>query len=127
MRVLVAGSRSIRRYAHVARILRDMIPLTTTVIISGGASGVDSLAELWAKKMGFRVERYKADWKKYGKGAGFIRNKRMLDEGRPDRAIIIWDGKSVGTKHMRSLLERAGICTFIFKSGKAVVHLGGSR
>lgn len=68
------------------------------VIIEGGAKGADFLARCWAKYCGYQHEPYPADWKKYGRSAGYIRNKQMLDEGRPD-FVVAFPGGS-GTEDM---------------------------
>jgi len=124
MRILVAGSRSIRDYQLVARILRQVVPKTTGTFIVGGAAGVDAMAETWGNTHGHQIERYRPDWRRWGKSAGFVRNARMLREGKPDMAVLIWDGKSPGTAHMKTLLVEAGIHTFVFCKGKAEVLRG---
>ena len=48
-----------------------------------------------------------ADWDKYGKSAGFIRNKEMVDIA--DAAIIFWDGDSKGTKDTIERVQNKGI------------------
>src|ERR1700688_2951363 len=53
---------------------------TDIVIIEGGATGVDKVAADFAIINYCQQEHYPADWKKYGKRAGYIRNKQMLDE-----------------------------------------------
>jgi hypothetical protein len=69
-----------------------------TVIISGGARGVDSLAIRYAKDNKLPYETFIPDWDKYGKKAGIYRNCEMGDCA--DALIAIWDGASSGTKHM---------------------------
>lgn len=76
-------------------------------IISGGAKGVDSVALDWALINWVPFEEYKADWKTYGKKAGFIRNKQMLDEGKPDLVVAFPGGK--GTKMMVNIARKAGV------------------
>ena len=53
------------------------------------------LGERYARENGFRIERYPADWKQYGKSAGPRRNMQMAEAG--DDIICFWDGKSRGT------------------------------
>ena len=67
------------------------------LIISGGAAGVDTLAEKYADKKGISKLILRPDYKRYGKAAPIIRNKMMVD--LCDALIVIWDGKSKGTKH----------------------------
>lgn len=49
------------------------------ILIHGNCQGVDKLAEEVGKKLGFEIECHPADWKKYGKVAGPIRNKEMIE------------------------------------------------
>lgn len=67
-------------------------------VISGGASGVDTAGEWWAKTHGIPVERYPAKWDLHGKRAGYLRNVQMAEKA--DALIAIWDEQSRGTKHM---------------------------
>jgi len=116
MRILVCGSRT--WYTCVTDIEKALRPYTgeqpNATVIHGGASGVDTAAGNVAYRMGFRTKVYPANWKLYGKSAGYIRNKQMLDEGKPDLVLAFWDGKSRGTKMMIELAKRAGIETKIF-------------
>lgn len=68
------------------------------VIISGHASGADTLGERYAQERGFLLETYPADWKAHGRATGPIRNARMASVA--NALIAFWDGKSRGTKNM---------------------------
>ena len=70
----------------------------TIIIVSGGARGADLLGERYAQENGFAIERYPADWDRYGKSAGPRRNREMAKAG--DYVICFWDGESRGTKSM---------------------------
>ena len=76
-------------------------------IISGGATGVDSVAIDWAVTHWCGFKEYPADWGKFGKAAGYLRNKQMLNEGKPDIVIAFPGGK--GTANMIKLAKNAGI------------------
>ena len=91
MKILIAGSRGICDFD-----LSEYIPEDVELIISGGASGVDSIAEQYADRQRISKLVLRPDYKRYGKGAPLIRNKMMVDIA--DTVIIIWDGKSRGTK-----------------------------
>ena len=80
-------------------------------LIHGCAKGADLLAEqAWANlKIEGYVERFPADWVKHGKAAGPIRNKQMLDEGKPDLVIAFLAKDSRGTKNMIEQAEKAGV------------------
>lgn len=74
-----------------------------TIYISGGAIGVDSYSEQIINEINLGLKNkilkiiFKPDWNKYGKSAGFKRNKLIVDEA--DKVIAFWDGQSKGTKH----------------------------
>jgi hypothetical protein len=79
-------------------------------IISGGARGADNLAEEWAKERKVPIQVFPVtphEWGKYGKRAGYLRNQKMLDEGKPDLVIAFRGGK--GTRMMIELAEQAGV------------------
>lgn len=80
---------------------------TDITIISGGATGVDDRALDWAAINWTPFMLYKADWHKHGKAAGFIRNKQMLEEGKPDLVIAFPGGK--GTANMVNIARKAGV------------------
>lgn len=92
MKLLIVGSRSITDYD-----LSLYVDESVDLIISGGAAGVDTLAEKYADKKGISKLILRPDYKRYGKAAPIIRNKMMVD--LCDALIVIWDGKSKGTKH----------------------------
>ena len=105
-RLIISGSREIVDYDFVKSKLNEIIEennIEIKEIISGTAKGVDTLGERYAKEKGIHVERFPADWNKYGKRAGYIRNTEMAKYG--DIAIIFWDGKSPGTKMMISAMK----------------------
>jgi hypothetical protein len=77
------------------------------VIIYGGAYGADRLAREWAEEHCLGSECYPADWTKYGRAAGPIRNKQMLVEGKPDLVVAFPGGP--GTADMVRQARAAGI------------------
>lgn len=89
--VCINGSRSIND------INLDLFidPAHVGCVISGGANGVDTLAEHWAKRNGIEFVAYLAQWDKFGKKAGIMRNEDMINAC--DVLISFWDGKSKGT------------------------------
>lgn len=108
MRVLVCGSRSWRLPNVIEKRLRELP--ANAEILHGGARGADTLAAAIALDLGFFVEEYAADWKRYGKRAGMIRNVEMLDSW-PDLVLAFWDGSSMGTAHVIREARRRGIAT----------------
>ena len=106
--LLVVGSRSIKDYAVVSSVL-DEYCNSETVIVSGGADGVDYLAERYADENNLKKIIMKADWDKYGKRAGYIRNAEMhkyISQHENRLCIAFWDGKSKGTTHSFELAKR---------------------
>lgn len=103
-RVLVCGSRHGCDYRIVWDMMNHFAP---SHICTGGATGVDTLAEDWAKGYGVPCAVYPADWRKEGKAAGPIRNQRMLDEFKPDICIAFPGGR--GTQDMVRRCEKAGV------------------
>ena len=89
-RVLVCGGRDFHKIKIAYNILDVVEPKH---IISGGAAGADSLAEKYAKENYIPITIYPANWPKYGKGAGPIRNKQMLEEGKPTMVVALSGGK----------------------------------
>jgi hypothetical protein len=102
MRVIIAGSRSIEGLKAddlVSNAVKNLgYPITT--LLCGMANGVDMAGYRWAiKNIGKEnIEEYPADWKKYGKAAGYHRNEDMLK--RAEGLIVIWDGRSNGAAHI---------------------------
>lgn len=120
MKILVSGSREMpenqkSRNMILAQIMEclvgkdDLYPQDVT-IITGGAKGADTVAHDLAVDYGMKTIVHYAEWNRFGKSAGPIRNGRMLDE-EPDVVIAFPIGKSVGTRHCIKEAERRGIRT----------------
>ena len=77
-----------------------------TRLIDGKARGVDTICNEWAVKNNIDTSRYPAKWDKFGKAAGHIRNKEMVDKN-PDLVIAFPGG--TGTKNMSDLAEQRNI------------------
>ena len=116
MRILVCGSRTWTNHETIESALRpftDNQPNTT--VIHGGAKGADTLAGNIAYRIGFLVEEFPADWKRYGKAAGMIRNQQMLVEGKPNIVLAFQIGDSRGTQNMIDIARKAGIEVRVYK------------
>lgn len=78
MRVLICGSRSFNNFktvkGHIVHLC-EIHPLEELIIIEGGATGPDSYAATTAHLLDLKLVEFPADWKRYGKAAGMIRNK----------------------------------------------------
>jgi hypothetical protein len=70
-----------------------------TEIVSGGADGVDEAGERYAAWAKLKCSMFPADWEKYGKAAGPMRNAMMADYA--DGLLLVWDGKSPGSSNMK--------------------------
>lgn len=108
MRVLVCGGRNYKdadRFGVVLNKLHDAVGIS--LIIQGGAKGADDLAYAWANLNGVEQQQFDADWENQGSFAGPARNKRMLDEGKPDLVIAFPGGR--GTADMIRKARRAGV------------------
>ena len=92
MKILIAGSRTILNFN-----LEEYIPQNTELIISGGANGIDRLAEQYADQHKISKLIIYPQYHKYGRAAPIKRNETMVD--LCDMVLIIWDGISKGTKH----------------------------
>ena len=106
VKVVVAGCRYYDDYSeakeYIDLCLADIKNENDIIIVSGGAKGADTLGERYAKENDFKIEKYPANWEKYGKSAGPMRNKKMAQSS--DMVICFWDGESRGT---RSMIEYA--------------------
>jgi hypothetical protein len=110
-KLIVAGGRDYYRYDIVSSYLRLIksscdIMDRELVIVCGMANGADSLGLRYADNYGLKVLKYPADWNKYGKKAGYIRNKEMGEVA--DSALVFWDGKSRGSKLMIDIMKNLG-------------------
>jgi hypothetical protein len=91
---------------HTLDVVRSAIS-RPIVIIEGEQRGADLFAREWAEERNIEVRGFPADWDKYQKRAGFIRNDQMLKEGKP-HAVVAFPGGN-GTRMMVRLARRAGI------------------
>ena len=108
MKLVIFGSRSIDNYDEVKAILTETInymwPQDIEEIVSGGARGADHIGEKWAAEHGLPVTMFIADWDKYSKAAGPLRNQDMAEYA--DAGLAIWDGESKGTLDMLDRMYR---------------------
>lgn len=102
MKVIIAGSRDITDYSYV-RDSVDNSPFEITEVVSGCAKGVDIIGEQLAATYHTPVKKFPADWTKYGKSAGPIRNRQMAEYA--DAAIVIHNG-SKGSLNMIQTMKK---------------------
>lgn len=107
--LIVSGDRNWLDREKIRNVLTEFDP-ATTLIVEGGARGADSLARQEAEKMGFEVITVKAEWHKYGKAAGALRNLKMYETYKPDGILAFHSQieESKGTKHMIGVAKKGG-------------------
>lgn len=103
-KIAIVGSRNLRPYKQIERFLRSL-PAGTT-IVSGGASGPDSIAVEYAQKIGLPTKVFPAEWEKHGRAAGMIRNGLIVAEA--DEILAFHDGVSRGTANTIERAKKAG-------------------
>lgn len=110
-KVIIAGGRHFQDYEILKEkadyYLQSKLSTHNVIIVSGHASGADSLGERYAEERGLKVELHPADWNKHGRAAGPIRNAEMAETS--DALIAFWDGQSRGTKNMIDLAKSKGL------------------
>ena len=111
-RIVVCGGRNFTDVKRCYDVLDHTINGETEIeIVSGHAKGADAFAEAYAKEKGIELTVFPADWARYGRAAGPMRNKEMLDYAQEANPLVIafWDGKSKGTGHMIGIAQKRGV------------------
>ena len=114
MKLIIAGSRS-ASLSDADRVRLDAIHAEHHVaeVVSGGAKGVDEAGEAWAQSRGIEVRVFRADWRRYRRAAGPVRNREMAAYAD---AVAVFPGGS-GTRNMLTEARRAGLVVFDFMAG----------
>ena len=101
-RIGIGGCRFFDDYSFFQNKLDSVIAKVmccdNIIILSGHCRGTDMMAEKYAKERGYSLELYPAKWSEYGRCAGVIRNKEIVNNS--DLIVAFWDGKSKGTKNL---------------------------
>jgi hypothetical protein len=115
LRVLVCGDRNWSDAETIRRRL-ERLP-QDTVVVHGGARGADTLAGYTADGLGMVVGVFRAEWPRYGRAAGPLRNRAMLDT-HPDLVLAFHDNldNSKGTKDCVTEARRRGVVTEVIRS-----------
>lgn len=111
MRVAIVGSRTLIDKEEVFKIIKENLNKDDT-IVSGGAKGIDTLAEQYAVENNIPVTIFKPNWELYGKVAGLIRNRTIVDNC--DKIIAIKTISSKGTEHTIKLAKSKGLEVLVF-------------
>jgi hypothetical protein len=121
LRILICGDRNWTdlKSIKVALLSLQVYWGDKLVVIEGEAKGADTLGKQAARDLNIPEEdilKFPADWEKYGKAAGPIRNQQMLDEGKPDIVLAFHPdiGSSKGTLDMVKRANKAGIPVRLF-------------
>jgi hypothetical protein len=113
MKIIVAGSRNITNKNSIFSVLEGT-KFNITELVSGGARGVDSIAEDWAQLKGISIRRFLPNYNTNNpRYAPLLRNVAMADYA--DGLIAIWDGQSKGTLHMINTMDKLGKTVEIWK------------
>lgn len=111
LKVIIAGSRTFNDLEMVEEVMKEFPDVSE--VVCGCAAGADECGRQWADRHRIMVTPFPAEWDKYGRAAGYIRNTEMGDYA--DILVAFWDGKSRGTKHMIDYMKKLG------KHGKVVL------
>lgn len=113
MRILFCGDRNWSNYKVICDVMAYFKP---DLVIEGEAQGADILAAEAAEYFDIPVLRFPADWEKYGKAAGPIRNTQMLEEGKPDFVVAFHNDvqHSKGTLNMVNQARKQNIKVFVY-------------
>lgn len=118
MRILVCGSRDWPSGNQIIGRFLDGFKDLNPTIIQGEARGADIQARQWAETNDMECISFPANWKIEGKRAGYIRNQRMLDEGKPDLVLAFVSKplpESRGTAMMVEIARSAGKRVYVIE------------
>lgn len=128
-KVIIAGGRDFTDYALLKRKVDNILKNKKNILVVSGACntgkltynrpdgtavcGADGLGERYAEEKGHDVKHFPADWGKFGRAAGMIRNGEMAEYVAEDvkegGAIVFWDQKSKGSKGMIHEATKRGL------------------
>ena len=112
MKVIIAGSRTLENYGAVKAAIEES-GFEVDVVISGCCRGTDILGERYAAENGLRCERHPAEWARYGRSAGPMRNARMLAGADALIAILQAGAGNRGTLNIISQARKRGLRVYV--------------
>jgi hypothetical protein len=98
MNIAIVGGRDFNDFDLMKKVLVDFMDGNQTIlnaVVSGGAKGVDTLAENFADEIGVEKIIFKPNFEKFGRFAALMRNTEIIENS--DVVFAFWDGKSKGT------------------------------
>lgn len=118
MKLIIAGSRDFHNFELLEKEVLYFIKHyrkenEIIEIISGNARGADKLGEQFARKYNLKTYLMPADWKTYGKSAGYKRNQDMA--AIATHCIIFWNGISPGSKNMFDIADKKNLITKVIE------------
>ena len=122
VKILICGGRHFDEYGAfsetVNSVLNELgIHQDQIELVSGGCEGTDKMAERYAEENGIPISVFTADWKRYGRAAGPIRNRQMIDQIKDcdRRYVIAFTGdRTKGTRNTIEIAGKNGIEVFEF-------------
>jgi hypothetical protein len=111
--ILVTGSRDWEDVELIRSAIRSVYE-PGAVLHHGGAKGADTIAGAYARGVGLEVIEHPAQWSTYGRRAGFLRNKEMV-ELQPDVVLAFQRFGSKGTQHTIDLAVERGIRVIAYR------------
>lgn len=122
MKLIIAGSRGVLpTVEEIQKAMADWDLWSrgyVEEVVSGTATGADRAGEVWADHSNVPIRRFPANWNRYGKAAGKLRNREMAEYA--DAALVFWDGMSSGSCDMvtRMVARKKPVYVVPMKSGK---------
>lgn len=100
--IVVTGG---REYSDKTKVKEVLDLIRPDFIVQGGATGADQLAKEWADANGIKCHTEEAEWTKYGKPAGHIRNAKMLDDN-PTAIVVAFPGNKGTANCIKNAKDR---------------------
>ena len=123
MKVIIAGGRDFTNWGTFFQVINKW-EFMITEVVCGDARGADTFGSTWAENHNIPIKHFPADWERYGKSAGYIRNAEMGEYG--DALIAFWNGHSTGTKHMIKTMQFAKKPYWVYNYQGELIEKGDS-
>jgi len=113
MRTIISGSRDMDEADHHVLVAIAKSGFKITEVLSGCSGAVDTEGEAWALRHEKMLHKHPADWARYGKKAGPMRNEAMAKQA--DALIAVWDGVSRGTADMIRRARKHKLKVYVYR------------